>query len=125
MQVLSALCQLWASFSGVAPWLAVRFHRIAACRPRAVHDDAKFYVSSDRRAMSRGQNGMSDPCPLYPRKQTCAVQTGMSALGHKRTWPRLFDHLLCSVQQTKWNGEAQRSGRLEIDHQLERGRLYN
>src|SRR5262249_53417719 len=25
------------------------------------------------------------PCPLYPRKRTCAVQPGMSALGHKRT----------------------------------------
>jgi len=23
-----------------------------------------------------------NPCPLYPRKQTCAVQLGMSALGH-------------------------------------------
>ena len=25
------------------------------------------------------------PCPLYPRKQTCAVQLGMSALGQKPT----------------------------------------
>ena len=25
-------------------------------------------------------------CPLYPQKQTCAVQLGMSALGQKRTW---------------------------------------
>jgi hypothetical protein len=25
------------------------------------------------------------PCPLYPRKRTCAVQLGMSALGQKRT----------------------------------------
>src|SRR5262245_20182607 len=24
-------------------------------------------------------------CPLYPRKRTCAVQLGMSALGQKRT----------------------------------------
>jgi hypothetical protein len=24
-------------------------------------------------------------CPLYPQKQTCAVQLGMSALGQKRT----------------------------------------
>jgi hypothetical protein len=28
-------------------------------------------------------------CPLYPRKQTCAVQKRMSAKGHKRT----SDHL--------------------------------
>src|SRR5215813_12433475 len=25
------------------------------------------------------------PCPLYPRKRTCVVQLGMSALGQKRT----------------------------------------
>ena len=25
------------------------------------------------------------PCPLYPRKRTCAVQLAMSALGQKRT----------------------------------------
>ena len=25
------------------------------------------------------------PCPLYPRKRTCAVQIGMSAMGQKRT----------------------------------------
>jgi hypothetical protein len=29
-------------------------------------------------------NGMVRP--LYPRKRTCAVQLGMSALGQKRTW---------------------------------------
>jgi hypothetical protein len=27
-------------------------------------------------------------CPLYPQKRTCAVQLGMSALGHKRTFFR-------------------------------------
>src|SRR5262249_55122372 len=27
-------------------------------------------------------------CPLYPRKRTCALQLGMSALGQKRTFPR-------------------------------------
>src|SRR4030095_5991651 len=29
-------------------------------------------------------------CPLYPRKQTCAVQLGMSALGQKRTFGLLI-----------------------------------
>src|SRR5262249_10046538 len=38
-------------------------------------------------------------CPLYPRKRTCAVQGGMSALGQKRTHAvqqkgSLFDHLV-------------------------------
>ena len=26
------------------------------------------------------------PCLLYPQKQTCAAQLGMSAMGHKRTF---------------------------------------
>src|SRR5262245_10788751 len=29
-----------------------RFHRVVACRPRAVHGDAQFYLSSNSRAMS-------------------------------------------------------------------------
>ena len=33
-------------------------------------------------------------CPLYPRKRTCAVQLGMSALCQQRTLARLFDHLV-------------------------------
>jgi len=28
---------------------------------------------------------LSAACPLYPRKRTCAVQLGMSALGQQRT----------------------------------------
>ena len=28
---------------------------------------------------------MAQVCPLYPRKRTCAMQLGMSALGQKRT----------------------------------------
>src|SRR5262249_7393994 len=44
------------------------------------------------------------PCPLYPRKQTCAVHSLMSGLGQKRTSlsagrpylsPRLRDFSLC------------------------------
>jgi len=32
-------------------------------------------------------------CLLYPRKRTCAVQLGMSALGQQRTWRYLFNRL--------------------------------
>src|SRR5262249_57271593 len=43
-------------------------------------------------------------CPLYPRKQTCAVQLDMSALGQKRTHAAqqkgsLFDHLVGAGEQ--------------------------
>src|SRR5262245_25820455 len=33
-------------------------------------------------------------CLLCPRKRTCAVQLGMSALGQKRTWRHSLDHLV-------------------------------
>jgi hypothetical protein len=32
-----------------------------------------------------GHSHRKKACPLYPRKRTCAVQLGMSALGQKRT----------------------------------------
>jgi hypothetical protein len=48
----------------------------------------------------------------------------MSALGHKRT-SQLFDHLIGNVQQTKWHSEPKRFGGLEIDDQLEPGRLQD
>ena len=55
-------------------------------------------------------------CPLLLQKRTCAVQLGMSSKGQQQPWHRSFDHLICSVEQTIWNGEAQRFGGLEIDH---------
>jgi hypothetical protein len=33
-------------------------------------------------------------CPLYPRKRTCAAHYVMSALGQKRTFRDLLDHLV-------------------------------
>jgi hypothetical protein len=46
-----------------------------------------------------GQNShQSPPCPLYPRKRTCAVQLGMSALGQKRTSAKIIC-LLCELHQ--------------------------
>ena len=38
-------------------------------------------------------------CPLCPRKRTCAVQLGMSALCQLRTLAQLFDHLSDFDQQ--------------------------
>src|SRR5262245_21946415 len=56
-------------------------------------------------------------CLLYPRKQICAVQLGMSALGQKRTSCHSFDHLIGAVEQRAGDVEAERFGRFEIDHQ--------
>jgi hypothetical protein len=57
-------------------------------------------------------------CPLYPRKRTCAVQLGMSALGQKRTLLALFDHLVGPREQRWRHSETDRFGRFEIDYQL-------
>ena len=41
----------------------------------------------------------------------------------KRKSTALFDHFVGARQQLRWNFEAERIGRLEIDHQLEFRRL--
>jgi hypothetical protein len=60
-------------------------------------------------------------CPLHPRKRTCAVQLGMSAMGQKRT-SRLLDDLIGCGEQRLRNGQAKRLCGLEIDNQFVLGR---
>jgi hypothetical protein len=52
---------------------------------------------------------------LPPKADTCSALSDVR-FGPIADMACLFDHLIGSVEQTKWNGEAQRSGRLEIDH---------
>ena len=59
-------------------------------------------------------------CPLYPRKRTCAVQPGMSALGQKRTHTpqqkgSLFDDLVGAGEQMGRNGQTDRLCGLQVD----------
>src|SRR5262249_36782951 len=61
-------------------------------------------------------------CPLYPRKRTCAMQRGMSALGQKRTSRRLFNYLVGASMQSCWHIKTEGLGGLEIDHQFVLGR---
>src|SRR6516165_7475335 len=58
-------------------------------------------------------------CPLYPQKQTCALQLEMSALGHKRTSPASFDHLIGTADERVGDGDAERLGGLEVDVHLD------
>src|SRR5262249_37505141 len=46
------------------------------------------------------------PCPLYPRKRTCAVHKPRSALGHKRTSVRKWQH--CSVTRSETSVSVER-----------------
>src|SRR5262245_55260847 len=95
------------------------------------------------------------PCPLYPRKLTCAVQTVMSALGQKRTFAmqkvmsalppranmcgatrdvrfgpiadmsRSLDDHVGSLQEDLRNCQTKRLGRLEINDKFKFGGLLN
>ena len=49
----------------------------------------------------------------------------LSALGQKRTFHHSFDHLVGARDEPRRHGEAERLGRLEVDHQLELGRLLD
>jgi hypothetical protein len=62
---------------------------------------------------------VQSPCPLYPRKRTCAVQLRMSALGHKRTHAvqqlgSLLDHLVSAGDERLRKGKAECFCGLEI-----------
>jgi hypothetical protein len=45
----------------------------------------------------------------------------MSAMGQKRTWCRLFDHLVGAGEQLCWHVDAKRFRGLNVDDQLEFG----
>jgi hypothetical protein len=39
-----------------------------------------------------------------PQRRTLELSRGMSALCHKRTFPRLLDNLVGAGEQRRWNG---------------------
>jgi hypothetical protein len=43
----------------------------------------------------------------------------MSRLTHRSNLAALINHLIGASQQRRWDGEPERLGRLEVDHQLE------
>src|SRR5262249_8340655 len=61
--------------------------------------------------------------PLYPRKRTCALQLGMSALGQKRTSDKSFDPFVSDRNHFLRHFDTKRSRRLQVDDQLEFVRL--
>src|SRR5665213_2205395 len=64
--------------------------------------------------MTRGRDRFSREVRKVPTTDSCtAAATG------------LFNHLVGNGNQGGWNDEAERPGRLEIDAQLEFGRLFD
>ena len=63
-----------------------------------------------------GHFALQSSCPLYPRKRTCAVQLGMSAMGQKRTsrMPSLAASMIrrgsLSLSPSKASQRAKRGG---------------
>ena len=73
-------------------------------------------------------------CPPHVRFPSDSDQTadiaGRSGWCHKRTHAlqqtvQLFDHRVGANQQRRRHGEAKGVGGLEVDHQLEFGRLFD
>jgi hypothetical protein len=95
-------------------------------RPRAAHDQRtqSTYlfgaVCPERRA---GDVGHREQPPLgyeQPRRQTTDRQS--AELGK---WARLFDHLIGAGEQRRGHSEAECLGGLEVEHELELGRLHH
>src|SRR6266403_1448292 len=63
--------------------------------------------------------------PLCPRKRTSRNVVGMSVSCHNRKSPRSFDHFVSELLKLQRDIEAECLCRLEIDHQLELGRLLD
>src|SRR5262245_53304986 len=65
------------------------YRRDSTRMPCAGYPRCSKREAAPERLMSAETNAMS--CPLYPRKRTCAVRLGMSALGHALSFLRWGD----------------------------------
>src|SRR4029077_5905330 len=64
------------------------------------------------------------PASRPPRVIAMGLRSAMTGLMHCSKWPS-FDHLVGSREQRRWNSQTKSFGRLEIDDQIEFGRLLN
>src|SRR5262249_47082234 len=106
-----------------APTWAAR--QSANCGSRTAVEDS---------AMRRAQR-IRDPVNPTPGQESSQVRSAQSARSYegsehpaKPSWPRsstLFDHLIRSQQYRLWDVEADRLRSLEVNEQLEFGRLLD
>src|SRR5262245_44935871 len=88
-------------------------HRKGLVRSSTIFSTAS--VKSRRRALL----GL---CPLYPQKRTKSNATSMSALCQCGA---SLDHLVGDSEQPWREAEAECPGGVEVDHELELGRLHD
>jgi hypothetical protein len=55
----------------------------------------------------------------------CLLRANSGHLGHKRTWSDLFNDLVCKREQRRRESYAERFGGLEVEDQLDLGRLLD
>ena len=70
------------------------------------------YAAERRAPMHRTGTVVS----ALPPKPIFVAASGMPALGHKRTWSDLFNHLVRAGEQCRRHRGANRFGCFEIDH---------
>src|SRR4051812_11015231 len=64
------------------------------------------------------------PWPLFPQLQTLSDPRS-AARGQKHPWCHSFDNLVGTQVERRREGDAERLGGLEIDYELELGRLQH
>ena len=86
----------------------------------ATKSDVRFTPNSDRKS-GFPHKVMS---ALPPKADMCAAARDVR-FGPIADIACLFDHFIGRIQQAKWHIQAQRFGRLQVDHELEFCRLHN
>jgi len=80
---------------------------MSALRQKQTHAPQKAMSALTRIATAKADS-RERSCPLYPRKQTCAVQSEMSAKGQKADIATLFDDLISGGEQARWDSDTKR-----------------
>jgi hypothetical protein len=68
---------------------------------------------------------VNQPLPVYPDEGTSSEPVGMFQTCQTRKSLFSFYHLVGAGEQQRWNGQAKRFARFQVDHELELDRGLN